>query len=110
MLSTSILSRPRGPRELLTIFEMDCAAITVADISDSAQKKDRERKQTILVSNVLTGYPVTTKESPCSRIALEEPGHFFGAQEERVTVTEVGLINYDLGTSHQFAIHNEVCV
>lgn len=29
MLSTSILSRPKGPNELLTIFAIDCAAITI---------------------------------------------------------------------------------
>ena len=28
MSSTSILSSPTGPNELLTIFEIDCAAIT----------------------------------------------------------------------------------
>ena len=38
MLSTSILSRPSGPKELLTIFAIDCAAMTMADVRSFAGK------------------------------------------------------------------------
>lgn len=42
MLSTSILSRPSGPRELLIIFAMDCAAMTGTSMSDLTEKSNEK--------------------------------------------------------------------
>jgi hypothetical protein len=39
MLSTSILSRPRGPKELFKVFAMDRAAMTVENIAQSQRIK-----------------------------------------------------------------------
>jgi hypothetical protein len=51
MLSTSILSRPKGPRELLTILAIVCAAIT-GETECEGEKLQLER--TILISDILT--------------------------------------------------------
>ena len=42
ILSTSILSRPRGPRELLMMFAMDCAAITKKDVGNQTEKWNKK--------------------------------------------------------------------
>ena len=41
MLSTSILSRPIGPNELLTMFATDCAAMTIHGTMSEFKKRDR---------------------------------------------------------------------
>ena len=42
LLSTSILSRPRGPRELLIMVAMDCAVIPKKDMSNQTEKWDEK--------------------------------------------------------------------
>ena len=39
ILSTSILSRPNGPSELLIMFAIDCAATTGAGMRDFTHEK-----------------------------------------------------------------------
>ena len=56
------------------MFAMDCAAITKVDVSNPTE--NGVKKQTILVPDILSRHSVTTQESSCSWIALEEPGHF----------------------------------
>lgn len=70
MLSTIILSKPKGPSELFTMFAIDWAAMTGGE-SSGYHSKNTERKLAILVSDVLTRDTVTSKECTCSWITLK---------------------------------------
>ena len=52
------------------------------------------KKRTILVSDILSGHPVTTQESPCSWVALEEARHFLERKRWGMEGT-VSVINFD---------------
>ena len=71
MLSTSILSRPIGPRELLTIFAMVCAATTEVVLETVISCRSCDAKRTILISNILARHSITPEKCTCPRIALE---------------------------------------
>jgi hypothetical protein len=71
ILSTSILSSPNGPRELFTIFAMVCAATTKVVHELEILSRNRSVERTILVSNILSRYPVSSQESASPRIAME---------------------------------------
>jgi len=45
MSSTSILSSPTGPRELLTMLEMAMAAVTVGKKERRRKKKKKKKKK-----------------------------------------------------------------
>jgi hypothetical protein len=79
------------------MFAMDCAAMTGTDVSNFIEDFIEDgKKRTILISDILSRYPVTTQESPCSWIALEEARHFFEVQESVGAATEVSVINSGL--------------
>jgi hypothetical protein len=69
MSSTSILSRPTGPREDFTTFAIDCVAKTALG--------NVVLDDTILVSDVLVGYLTTTEEevSTASSLLAKDLGH-----------------------------------
>ena len=71
MLSTSILSRPNGPRELFTIFAIVCAATTEVVLEPGISWRDRDVERTILVPNILSRHPVSSQESACPGITLK---------------------------------------
>jgi len=77
MLSTSILSRPIGPNELLTMLAMDCAAMTVHGTVSEFKDKG-PIFLTILIADVLPRDAISSKERTSSRIALE---HFTKGRE-----------------------------
>lgn len=61
MLSTSILSSPNGPRELLTMFAIDWAAMT--DKEEGIYKRTEWPElslHTILITNILTRHAIAT--------------------------------------------------
>jgi len=59
MLSTSILSRPNGPRELFTMFAIVCAATTGVALELEMSGVNRGVERTILITNVLPGDPIS---------------------------------------------------
>ena len=72
MLSTSILSRPRGPNELLTMLAIDCAVMTVYKINERYEIETEHRSHcTILVTDILSGDPISSKKCTSPRISLE---------------------------------------
>jgi hypothetical protein len=71
ILSTSILSRPNGPRELFTIFAMVCAATTGEMQELEMSRGNRGIERTILITNVLPGNPISAQECTCPWIALK---------------------------------------
>jgi len=76
------------------MFAMDCAAITMTEVGIPTEKWIK--KQTILIPDVLSRHSVTTQESPCSWITLEEARHFFEAQEVGgVREAAVSVISFD---------------
>ena len=75
------------------MFAMDCAAMTETDVSNFIKNT---KNRTILISNILSRYPVSAKESPCSWIALEEARHFLRYKSGAATGSKVISSDCDL--------------
>jgi hypothetical protein len=69
MSSTSILSRPTGPREDFTTLAIDCVANTVRKLVEG-----QGQRHTILISDILVGYFTTAEEkvSPSSSLLVKD--------------------------------------
>lgn len=70
MLSTSILSSPSGPKELLTMFAMAKAAVT-DPMHHLSRRLTTTEPRTILIPYILPWHAVTTEKRASSRITLE---------------------------------------
>lgn len=72
MLSTSILSRPIGPRELFTTFAIVWAARTTVCLGVQCMTSQvRSLLRTVLIAHILSRYTISAQESSSMRIALE---------------------------------------
>lgn len=99
MLSTIILSKPKGPRELFTMFEMDCAAMTGEDHGSLAQKLLPCTPLTILITDILARNTISPKKGASSGITLEHCVDSSREWEEKCSRVEIRLIGKRIGNA-----------